>query len=387
MQRTLLVVVGMILSVPFVSYAQATTFCPTGAQLVTSEQLAQLQACGATGLSVDMCFDTQTAALLSLSQCTEAKTFLKSLPKETPSQCGTESNTSIDGLNPQFSICAANFIKAFSVVNGPVRLNSAYRTQAQQQCVCNVAAGLCGGVGTVKADGSVEGGSNHVRGVALDITPLNGDFVKLHAFASANPALGVHFPFGMADRQHLEPVSMTGPCATPGQQSLSVLDELGAPPSGSVYQQGTGIPPHPYQSIFSLTSSLAPLITQFFYEGGSTGNTQSAVYPYTTVASSSAFAILGETVVGAGAQVPAAPLGRGEAATLLERVRTEGVVSEGGGAVGSVATTIREVLPAVSALLTTVQELPAETPQEAMVSIYLQIVSLLHALILVLQGT
>ncbi len=249
----------MLFVLCFASVAHAQDFfCPPGAKLVTSAELAQLQACGATNITVGMCLDTLTQNILSLPQCAEAKAFLKSLPKETPSQCGTESNSSIDGLNAQFSICAANFIKSFIASNGPVRINSAYRSQSQQQCVCNVAAGMCGGQGTFNpATGQVEGGSNHLRGIALDITPLNGDFVKLHAFAASFPTFGVSFPLGMADKQHMEPTLADGPCAKPGAAAPTAIPSGGVTPPSSSFPPSTLPRPVTFSPAFSFAGSVA----------------------------------------------------------------------------------------------------------------------------------
>lgn len=368
----------------FVQTAHAQDFfCPPGAKLVTSSELAQLQACGATNITVGMCLDTATQSILSLPQCAEAKTFLKSLPKETPSQCGTESNVSIDGLNAQFSICAANFIKAFSAINGPVRINSAYRSQSQQQCVCSVAAGMCGGQGTYNAaTGQVEGGSNHLRGVALDITPLNGDFVKLHAFAAANPGFGVSFPLGMADKQHMEPTVPDGPCAKPGAANLTAIppsSTVAAPPTPNLARPVTFAPSPSFVGSVAGTYLLQLLNTPSYVSPYTPGSGNSVVSPYNYYVPSGQFVgtantggIPGSSPIVVPEQPATTSVGSLPAPTVEDLLGTR------------VMPTAVTLVQPVLALVQAVSALPNTTTESIIIGLYTQIVALLTQVVAVL---
>ena len=162
----------------------------------------------------------------------QAKEYLKSLPKEAKSRCGTESDESIGRLNAQFSICAANFVRAYQSTYGdPIRVNSAFRLPQQQVCVCQGEKGLCGKPGKVDPkSGVVVGGSNHQRGVAIDITPASRDYARMQAFARSNPKLGVFFPHGMGDRVHLEPATV----ACGRGQNVAVPGATNATPSSPI---------------------------------------------------------------------------------------------------------------------------------------------------------
>ncbi|MBP9669266.1 MAG: hypothetical protein KBE09_03180 [Candidatus Pacebacteria bacterium] len=361
-------------------------FCPTGAKLVTSADLAQLQACGATNITVGMCLDTATQNLLSLNECSEAKTFLKSLPKETPSQCGTESNASIDGLNAQFSICAANFIKSFMASNGPVRINSAYRSQAQQQCVCGVATGMCGGQGTYNpATGQVEGGSSHLRGLALDITPLNGDFVKLHAFAASFPTFGVSFPLGMADKQHLEPTLANGPCAKPsvatptagvtpgGVTPPTIQSNIPRPVTFSPFIGAAGSIAGTYLlQLLSAPSYTSP------YTQGSLNNTASP-YGYFGVGS-----IGTTTSYATSTYTTLAPQVRLAVPTTTEEVQVSASELLGSTGQTEAPSSALTLIQPVIALVDMVSALPTSTAQDIIVGLYTQVVALLTQVVAVL---
>ncbi len=367
----------MLMFLPFffanIAHAQQF-FCPPGAQLITSAELAQLQACGATTITVGMCLDTATQNLLSLPQCAEAKTFLKSLPKETPSQCGTESNASIDGLNAQFSICAANFIRSFIASNGPVRINSAYRSQSQQQCVCNAAAGMCGGQGTFNAaTGQVEGGSNHLRGMALDITPLNGDFVKLHAFAASFPSFGVSFPLGMGDRQHMEPTLADGPCAKPGVATPTAIPGSGviAPPASALPRPITFTPAFSFAGSVAGTYLLQMLNTPQYVSPYSVGSINSAS-PYGYY-SPSAYATVSPPTLSVAAATLLVPRPTATPAVAAPSV-SELLGSIAGPAEAPRAATL---IQPVLALVELVSALPTTTTEAVIVGLYTQVVALL----------
>ena len=174
----------------------------------------------------------------------EAKEFLKSLPKEPRSKCGTESDLSIGRLNAQFAICAANFVRAYQNAYGDsIRINSAFRTPIQQVCVCRGATGLCGAPGKLNPQtGVVDGGSNHQRGVAIDITPASEDYARMQTFARANQKFGVFFPYGMGDRVHVEPSTVA--CGRGGNVSVPGIADA-SPSSGITKSIRQALNPQP----------------------------------------------------------------------------------------------------------------------------------------------
>jgi|GEM_PF-3115562 len=139
-----------------------------------------------------------------------AKAFLKSLPKQwaggSTYDCKTYEDKNIDKLNPQFAICMADFLRAYTGQYGQqsVRITSAYRSYDEQKCVCVGEKGLCGEALPVDSTGRPIGGLGvgHQYGTAMDIHPNNGDYQGFHNFAVN---YGVWFRLGMKDRPHVEP--------------------------------------------------------------------------------------------------------------------------------------------------------------------------------------
>ena len=110
----------------------------------------------------------------------EAKNYLVSVPKRPLSNCAPPNEDNIRKLNDTFAVCAANFIKAYTQkYPSGVYITSAYRDAGSgaNQCAGGAAA------------------SNHTRGLAIDMSPVNGDWKTLWNFASQNPKFGVCFPF------------------------------------------------------------------------------------------------------------------------------------------------------------------------------------------------
>ena len=150
----------------------------------------------------------------------DAKAWLKTkVDAENRTSCSGhpfETDESIDKLNPAFALCAARFLQAYeNVYSAPIVISSAYRSRTQQKCVCPVAEkNQCGGIGHIDDDGQLVGGSNHIRGLAIDIN--TGNYKEIHEFANTNSeAFGVHFPLVADDRVHMQPVSKDDPkCVT-----------------------------------------------------------------------------------------------------------------------------------------------------------------------------
>ena len=145
--------------------------------------------------------------------------FLKSLPREwsgsSRRDCRTYEDKNIDRLGRAFAASASRFLEAFRHTHGAITITSAHRTAQEQTCVCEGEKGPCAGrprVVRTKKKGPrivVRSTSRHQLGIALDVRPGTGsdsEFRCLHEFALANPEFGVHFPLGMRDRPHMEPM-------------------------------------------------------------------------------------------------------------------------------------------------------------------------------------
>jgi len=211
-----------------------------------------------------------------------AKNYLKSkLNRTGRTTCATDPFTvdnSIDPLNPAFALCAANFLRAYEANVAPIQISSAFRSPAQQKCVCPTAvAGRCGAPGVYNASTrTVVGGSNHQRGIALDINTAS--YTKLHAFARANPSFGVTFPLPTKDAVHMQPVSKTDPkCVTQNHQ-------INIPTEGyeNVVATVTGYNPAPVPqtSAQTVTQSLTQqLFASLFNRGSSSSGGASTQTP------------------------------------------------------------------------------------------------------------
>ena len=120
----------------------------------------------------------------------EAKQFLVSRIGDTNS-CKVQRVTpqmAIDGLNSAFATCAARFFKEYeSRYTTKVRITRASNPIQCEAELCRGNSG-CGGYMNSPAPNS-----NHVKGVALDVTNANQRQMML--FAKQNPQFGVCFPF------------------------------------------------------------------------------------------------------------------------------------------------------------------------------------------------
>jgi hypothetical protein len=147
----------------------------------------------------------------------EALQFLKNLPREwagtSRRDCKTYGDRNLERLSRPFAVSAAAFLKAFVAVHGQVTITSAHRTAQEQSCVCEGEKGPCAGrpriVKMNKKRIVVRGTSRHQTGLALDVRAGTGsvdEFSCMHEFAQANPQFNVHFPLGMRDKPHMEPI-------------------------------------------------------------------------------------------------------------------------------------------------------------------------------------
>jgi len=166
--------------------------------------------------------DEAHAAVLVHAEQQQAYEFLKRLPREwsgtSNRDCKTYEDKNIDKLVPSFAMSAAAFLAAFVQVHGEVTITSAFRSAEEQACVCEGEKGPCAGrprvVRTKKGRRITKRGtSRHQEGIALDVRAGTGtkeEFLCLHEFAQFNPQFGVHFPLGMHDQPHLEPLPSAG---------------------------------------------------------------------------------------------------------------------------------------------------------------------------------
>ncbi|MBI4067838.1 hypothetical protein HY413_00315 [Candidatus Kaiserbacteria bacterium] len=152
-----------------------------------------------------------------------AKQYLKTLPRQfagsSSYDCKTYGDKNIDRLDPAFAVCAATFLKAFTDSGGKVTITSAHRSPQDQVCVCKGETGMCGRALPVDSSGRPIGGRGvgHQYGTAMDIRSGNAsdaDYSAMQNFARTHPQFGIHFPFGMRDRPHMEPA--TARCSTGG---------------------------------------------------------------------------------------------------------------------------------------------------------------------------
>jgi hypothetical protein len=148
----------------------------TWSHTATREEAAAANNNGIIAGSTQLCPED---ALLGINPAVgSAKIFLNSLPKACVAPCAAYPDEAhIRPLDSRFAVCAAKFIQAYSSISG-VTITSAYRDASSGE--------------NSKAGGVPN--SNHSKGVALDMTPKNGDYAKMVQFAKDNPSFGVCFP-------------------------------------------------------------------------------------------------------------------------------------------------------------------------------------------------
>ncbi len=133
------------------------------------------------------------AGTMSTDACA-AKAYINAMAYNDLSggRCATPKDR-VTGLNDAFAICAASFFKAYQDKYGKLTITTAYRPTDDNAC-----------------RGGVDG-SNHTRGVAIDVNPQDGNYEQLWDFSKANPQFGICFPHqdggagttGYSDRPHM----------------------------------------------------------------------------------------------------------------------------------------------------------------------------------------
>jgi len=136
----------------------------------------------------------------TLLRPTTAVAFIKALEQQAPTlkyDCRTYEEKNIERLKHPLLEAAAVFLRAFVETHGSVTVTSAHRSRQEQTCVCAGEKGPC----------SRSKPSRHFYGWAIDVRAGAGtkaEYECMQDFAKKNPHLGIHFPFGMKDRPHME---------------------------------------------------------------------------------------------------------------------------------------------------------------------------------------
>ena len=136
----------------------------------------------------------------ALLKPTTAIDFIKALEQQAPTlkyDCRTYEEKNLERLKRPLIEATAVFLRAFVETHGSVTITSAHRTKQEQTCVCSGEKGPC----------SRSKPSRHFFGWAIDVRAGAGtkpEYECMQDFAKKNPQLGIHFPFGMKDRPHME---------------------------------------------------------------------------------------------------------------------------------------------------------------------------------------
>lgn len=228
MERAILLV-ALALSFPTMTFA-------LGANSQSCNQLYGLPA-GTVAQGVDV------SGTMSTDACA-AKAYINAMTYNDLSggRCATPKDR-VTGLNDAFAICAANFFKAYQEKYGKLTITTAYRPVDDNACR--------GGVG----------GSNHTRGVAIDVNPQDGNYKQLWDFSKANSQFGICFPHqdggagttGYSDRPHMILAGIGGneaaacarqgiakPCSAGNFNPTSIRDAASAPAGGQAQTPTSG---------------------------------------------------------------------------------------------------------------------------------------------------
>lgn len=170
---------------PALGAAEVKPACPVALIPATDKEVTAAQ--GKIKIGDPVCPIAQAGITADVG---EAKQFLVSRIGDTNS-CKIQRVTpqmAIDGLNSAFATCAARFFKEYeSRYSTKIRINRASNPRQCEAELCRNNAG-CGGYMNHPAPNS-----NHVQGVAIDVSAANQRQMML--FAKQNPQFGVCFPF------------------------------------------------------------------------------------------------------------------------------------------------------------------------------------------------
>ena len=186
----LLIVPVLFLAMSTLSYGLSNGVPCSNPHLATQQEADSANNGGIVAGVTLVCPDANSLGISDLVG--GAKEYLNSVPKRCVGACAAPPDKAhIDKLNNTFAVCAANFIKAYVQKYGVIYISSAYRDGPSGE--------------NARAGGA--SGSNHTRGLAIDMSPANGDFQTMWKFASQNPGFGECFPYLGSDRPHM---SMAG---------------------------------------------------------------------------------------------------------------------------------------------------------------------------------
>lgn len=169
-------------------YAAETMTCPDGkpSHLATAQEAAAAPEKGIIAGVTNIC--GSDAKLGITGDVGSAKQYLLSIAQGLPNTQAPPTKDRIDKLDNALALCAANFFKAYTAAtNVKLVLRSAYRDGPNGE--------------NARAGGAP--GSNHTKGLAIDVNPADGNYQKLWQYASQNPKFGVCFPYLGGDRPHL----------------------------------------------------------------------------------------------------------------------------------------------------------------------------------------
>lgn len=170
------------------AYAAETMQCPDGkpAHLATPEEAASAPGKGIIAGVTNMC--GSDAQLGITNDVGAAKQYLLSIAQGLPGTQAPPTKDRIEKLDNALAVCAANFFKSYTEKTGvKLILRSAYRDGPNGE--------------NARAGGA--SGSNHTKGLAIDVNPADGNYPRLWQYASKDPRYGVCFPYLGGDRPHL----------------------------------------------------------------------------------------------------------------------------------------------------------------------------------------
>lgn len=245
----LLILIAILSFLLFVSNAYAADDgLPDGCHIATAAEVAAGAPAGRPVCPAD------TASGIT-NEVGQAKAYLNSLPKNALSSCAPPNEENIRKLNNTFAICAARFLKAYTSSVGGVVITSAFRDGAPGSAPNGKqSANQCAGGAS---------GSQHQRGLAMDLYPQNGDFQKLWDFASQNPQFGVCFPYRGGDRPHM---ALAG--ANTGEAAKCAAQGVRSTCSGTSFDSSSEFSPA-QSSTINPTSSITDALKKLLNPGGS----------------------------------------------------------------------------------------------------------------------
>lgn len=183
--------------------------CPAGTTPITSGTRAAATAAGIPTSAE--CWDPKSTIVGQ--EKGEAKQYLNSIVRG--GKCGPY-QSSAEGLNPDFAVCAARFMKALRAKDPRFYVASMYRSSAHQAYLCG------GGCGRVNGPCAAAGQSKHQSGNAIDIS--NGQRIVPEWVHNMARGYGIRFPVN-GDSGHMEPIPGSN-CSNPNFQPTDTVGDI-----------------------------------------------------------------------------------------------------------------------------------------------------------------